>query len=73
MTELLRNFWTRQSFPWIAWNYQLRIPTYFELVIKNLLAYEISATLSLLKQFQRWLPRAFTNCSRVKSHILHRV
>jgi hypothetical protein len=27
----------------------------------NLLAYEISATLSLLKQFQRWFPRALTN------------
>jgi hypothetical protein len=27
----------------------------------NILAYEISATLSLLKQFQRWLPRLLTN------------
>lgn len=50
ITELLRNFCTKQSFPWIAVTKSQKNSTSIVL-LEYLLAYDTSATLSLLKQF----------------------
>lgn len=87
MTELLRNFWTRQSLPWIAatcqkdtlkaWLAERRtgIRNFGNLVAIVAIPKPTSgirySLISADRPYQRWPALAFTNCIYVKSLIFH--